>query len=153
MPCRRLIVGIGNPDRGDDGVGRLVARLLADMSLPDVAVIEHGGEAASLINAIEGSEMAVLVDACVSGAPVGTVHRIDAHREDLPDMQFGLSTHDFGLSSAIALGRSLGILPPRCVIYAIEAGQFEPGERLSKEVCAAADIAAVAARSEVTCDA
>jgi hydrogenase maturation protease len=152
-PARRVIVGIGNPDRGDDAVGRVVARRLARDDLSGVSVIEHGGEASSLLSVLEAADTAVLIDACVSGAAPGTVHRIDARKEDLPDMQFGLSTHSFGLASAMTLGRALGMLPAHCAILAIEAGHFEPGEPLSVAVSAAVDDVAEAARNEVMANA
>lgn len=44
-----LLVGIGNPDRGDDGVGPLVARQLLGRVPPNVAIIERTGDALALI--------------------------------------------------------------------------------------------------------
>ena len=149
----RLVVGIGNLDRGDDGVGRLVARKLVGAMPDDVEVIEHDGETASLLDRIEGVQAAYLVDACVSGAPSGTVRRIDIHAEPLPGLQFGLSTHGFGLAEAIALGDALGRLPARCVIFAVEAGTVETGATLSPAVMDAVETVAAAVRDEVMQDA
>jgi len=149
----RIVVGIGNPDRGDDGVGRLVARRLVGSIPADVEVIEHDGEAASLLDRIEGVHAAYLIDACVSGAPSGTVRRIDVHTEELPGIQFGLSTHGFGLAEAMALGSALGQLPAHCVIFAIEAGTVETGATLSPKVAEAVGTVATAVREEVMQDA
>lgn len=72
-----------------------------------------------------------MIDACISGAAAGTVHRLDA-RENLPaETAFGFSSHGFGLAEAIALGKTLDVLPPVCIVYAIEGAGFEPGEPLS----------------------
>ena len=36
-----LVVGVGNPDRGDDGVGRAVAALVRGRALPGVEVLRN----------------------------------------------------------------------------------------------------------------
>jgi hydrogenase maturation protease len=135
---RRIVIGIGNPDRGDDAAGRYVARLSRPMLPDNVVVVEHDGEATALVACLDGVDAAFLVDACSSGAPAGTVRRFDAAAARLPSVAFGLSTHGFGLAEAIELARVLGQLPPRCVVYAIEAARFEAGAALSPPVRAAA---------------
>ncbi len=54
-----------------------------------------------------------------------------------------------GLAAAIELGRTLGRLPPRTVVYAIEAESFEAGAPLSQPVAAATVIVADRIRSEI----
>ncbi len=144
MPVRssRIVLGIGNPDRGDDAAGPAVARLLMGTLPADIEIAEHGGEAAALLGRLDGVAEAYFVDACASGTAAGTVQRFDAATAPLPQGLFGLSSHSFGLAEAVELGRTLGQLPPRCVVYAIEGGAFEPGEPLSPPVKAAvADVA------------
>ncbi len=46
-----LIICVGNPLRGDDGIGCVVARRLREMKLPDVTVREESGEGTALIDA------------------------------------------------------------------------------------------------------
>jgi hydrogenase maturation protease len=133
---RRIMLGIGNPDRGDDAAGRRVARLLRRMLRDDVEVAEHDGEATTLLARLDGAAAAYLVDACASGAPAGAVHRFDAGAAPLPQAAFGLSTHGFGLFEAVELARSLRQLPGRCVVYAIEGQSFELGAPLSPPVSA-----------------
>jgi hydrogenase maturation protease len=134
---RRIVLGIGNPDRGDDAAGRRVAHLLRRMVPDDVEVAEHDGEATALLASFEGAAAAYLVDACASGAPTGTVHRFDIGAAPLPQSLFGLSTHGLGLAEAIELARALGQLPARCIVYAIEGESFELGSALSLPVSAA----------------
>ena len=139
---RTLVLGIGNPLRGDDGAGRVVARLLRGRVGDQVRVAEHGGEATSLLAHIEGAAVAYLIDACVSGAPAGTVRRFDAGTMSLPPMGSDISTHGFGLAAALALGRVLGRLPARTIVFTIEGASFGSGEGLSAPVeAAAADVA------------
>ena len=124
-------------DRGDDGAGRAVARRLRGTLPADVAVEESDGEPASLLALLEGVESAFLVDACRSGAIAGTVLRFDASSTPLPETAFAFSTHGLGLGKAIELARALNQLPPRAIVYAIEAESFEPGAQLSSAVAAA----------------
>ena len=147
---RRIVVGVGNPDRGDDAAGRKVAQLLRWMLPHDVDVAEHDGEATDLLARIEGVAAAFLVDACTSEASAGTVRRFDVGAAPLPQRVFGVSTHGFGLAEAIELARALGRLPPRCVVYAIEGSSFQAGAPLSPPVAAA--VANVARRllAEIT---
>jgi hydrogenase maturation protease len=141
---RCVLLGIGNPDRGDDAVGRVVARQLRGFSLTNIEVIEHDGEGAALLTQLDGAVAAFVVDASASGAPAGTIRRFDVSAAPLPCLAFGLSTHGFGLAMAIELARTLGQLPPRCIIYAIEGVSFETGAPLSAPVQAA--VAEVAQR-------
>lgn len=134
---RRIVLGIGNPDRGDDGAGRRVARLLRWWLPEEIEVAEHDGEATGLLARLDGAAAAYLVDACASGAPAGTVHRFDAGAAPLAQRAFGLTTHGFGLAEAIELARALGQLPVRCVVYAIEGTCFEVGAPLSPAASAA----------------
>lgn len=134
---RRIVLGIGNPDRGDDGAGRRVARLLRGRLPERIEVAEHDGEATALLARLEGAAAAYLIDACASGAPPGTVHRFDVSAAPLPHGVFGLSTHGMGLAAAVELARALGQLPLRCIVYAIEGESFAPGAPLSLPVSAA----------------
>jgi hydrogenase maturation protease len=131
---RRIVIGIGNPDRGDDGAGRAVARRLRDLLPPSIEVCEEGGEAAALLAMLDGAAAAFLIDACASGAPAGTVHRFDTSVTTLPRAVFALSSHGIGVAEAIELARALGQLPPHCVVYAIEGASFKHGAALSTPV-------------------
>lgn len=123
-----VVIGVGNPDRGDDGAGREVVRRLREAHLPSSArIIEANGEATAILASLEGVSAAFLIDACVSGAPPGTVRRIDLSNEPLPCARYGLSSHGFGLTEAIELAKALDELPRRCIVYAIEGESFEPG--------------------------
>jgi hydrogenase maturation protease len=149
MTSRVVVLGIGNIERGDDGAGRAVARLLRHMLSGGVKIAERDGEATSLLADLEGASAAYLIDACVSNAPPGTIHRIDANLGPLPQSSSDLSTHGFGLAAAVELGRTLEQLPPRTIVYAIEAESFAAGAPLSEPVAAATVIVADRIRSEI----
>lgn len=135
---RRVVIGIGNPDRGDDAVGRVVASTLRAMVAPDVRVEQCAGEATQLLGLLQEADHAWLIDAAQSSdTPAGTVHRLNAVDQDLPYVSATTSSHGFGLGEAIALGRTLGYLPRHCVIFAIEAESFAAGAQLTAPVARA----------------
>jgi hydrogenase maturation protease len=131
---RRLLIGVGNPGRGDDGAGRAVARRLAARDDCVFEVRECSGEATSLMDAWSGFEEVVLVDACRGAGPSGSVHRIGPEDVDRVARLQHASTHSLGVAAAICLARALGTLPSRLVIYAIAVGHSREGEGLSREV-------------------
>lgn len=146
---RRIVVGIGNPARGDDGAGRAVAQRLRGMLPAGVAVEELDGEATALLAALDGAAAAYLIDACVSGEPAGTIRRFDLAAGRLPPTAAALSSHGIGLAEALELARALGQLPPRCILYAIAGETFETGAELSPAVKEAVGEAACRLRAEL----
>ena len=148
---RSIVIGIGNPDRGDDMAGREVARRLRGTLPPGIAVVEQDGEPATLIAALGGATAAFIVDACASGMPPGTLHRFDLGAGPLPRRAAcGLSSHGLGLADAIELARALGQLPARCIVYAIEGQGFEIGAPLSPPVAQAVGDAVSRLRAELS---
>ncbi len=137
--ANRLVIGIGHPDRGDDAAGRIVAARLKEQAPAGVTVIETDGEAGKLIDLFADADDVVIVDAGLSGAAPGTIHRIDAVSEPLPQPMFAMSSHAIGLVESIELARTLDQLPARCVVFAIEARRFDLGAGLSPEVAGAID--------------
>ena len=133
---RIIVLCIGNPERGDDAAGRAVARALRAL-LVDVEIIEEEGEATRVLARLEGADAAYIVDACVSGAKPGEIRRFDVSTGPLPRAAFGASTHGFGLAEALELARALGVLPSRCIVYAIEGGSFDIGASMSPAAQAA----------------
>lgn len=79
---RRVIIGVGNPFRGDDGVGAAVAERVrrdaqASAGGDGVEVTCLDGEPARIVEAWDGAGLAVLVDATRSGTAAGTITRIE----------------------------------------------------------------------------
>ena len=107
------------------------------------------GEPAGLIDAWEGEDAVVIVDAVSSGSPAGTIHRVDATEHDLPGDVFRASTHAMGLSEAVALARALGRLPGSLVVYGVEGTAFEAGDELTPAASAAVERVAALVREEV----
>lgn len=135
--ARTLVIGIGNPDRGDDAFGRIVAREVAERAPPGVACLEHDGEPAGLMDGWQGAARVVLVDAVRSGRAPGEIVRFDLSRQPLPNDVAPCSTHAFGLAQAVELARVLGTLPPWVRFIGVEGAVFDIGAGLSPPVLAA----------------
>ena len=133
------MLGIGNAWQGDDGAGLQAARLLRERVPEGVEVRELEGEPVALVDAMEGAEEVVLIDAVSSGSPPGMIHRIDAAEGPMPATLSAASTHTLGVGEAIELGRALGRLPRRVVLYGIEAESIAAGEELTPTVAQAVE--------------
>jgi hydrogenase maturation protease len=142
-------VGVGNAFRSDDGVGLVVAERLRGRVPEGVEVTVCEQEASRVLDALEGADAAVIVDAVASGAEAGTLHRFDAAAAPVPARAFGSSTHAFGVGEAIELARALGKLPPAVVVYGIEGREFAAGTELSPQVASAVEPAAAAILEEL----
>jgi len=124
----RLVIGIGNPWRRDDGAGLAVARRLDG--------VEHRGDGAALLDAWAGAQDVAVIDAAAAAdmAP-GTVWHADPHAGALTaGIWRSSSTHGFGVPEALELARALGYLPARIDVYAIVGADFAPGYGLTPAV-------------------
>ena len=119
----------------DDGAGILVAQRLRELGI--CADIQSGG-AFELIADWECEQRVVLIDAVVTGAPVGSVHVWADNPPRLPRTQH-FSSHGFGLAEAFRLAQILNCLPKQIRMYGIEGDRFDVGEGISPEVAAAVE--------------
>lgn len=124
---RTVIIGLGNPILTDDGVGIKVARALRDElgsnSSIDIKELYAGG--IRLIDAMTGYEKAVIIDAMVTGnRSPGTICTVSD--SELGSARNIASTHDINFSTALEMGRMLGIhMPGDINIFGIEAKEVE----------------------------
>lgn len=134
-----LILGVGNPLMGDDGVGVLaVQRLLARPDLPpDVTVMDGGTAGLGLIPLIENYHRVVLVDAVLMGEPPGTVRRFKWHEARVAGHERPLSLHQSGLADALALAEALGCLPPEVIVFGVQPQHTDWEQPLSEAVARA----------------
>jgi len=135
MVATALVIGIGNPYRRDDGVGgAVVARLRGDPAAAHVDAVEEPGDGTRLMSLWRSRDLVVIVDAAVSGAPPGTVHRVEHAEGAAVAGASPVSSHGIGVGAAIALAEVLGALPRRMVIFAVEAADLDTGLGLSPRV-------------------
>ena len=148
----RVVIGVGNRLRGDDGVGLAVVERLRRYPPADTSLIGLESVSPDLFQHWSPSATVVLVDAATSGAPPGTIRTLDALAAPLPADALRLSTHGFGLAEAIELARALTQLPAKLSVFAVEGATFEHGLGLTDAVDAAADEVAARIRAELESD-
>lgn len=129
-----LVIGVGNPLRGDDAAGRIVAERVRRRAKLFIKVVECSGEGVDLLEMWADAGTVIVVDAVASGAETGKVHRFEASQEPLPIRFHASSTHAFGLGEAIELARALHQLPKRLIVYGIAGRRFDMGSKLSAGV-------------------
>ena len=139
-PLDIVVAGLGSAYRGDDAVGPLVAELFAsaNFDVRDVGPLE---EPLDLLGRFDGVDLAIVIDAVRSGAPIGTVRvlELDAgHADDAsPAEPTVTSTHGIGLVGVLRLARAVGRAPRRLVVVAVEGEAFQLGSSMSEAVRAA----------------
>jgi hydrogenase maturation protease len=151
---RTIVVGMGNPVLGDDGVGWRVAdeveaRLGAMGATPDgrpaVDVERLGVGGLRLMEFLDGYDTAILVDAAeFPDRPLGEVRSCPLEELDSYAAGHLDSAHDASLVNALALGRRLGAsLPGAIHAVTIQVGRTDVfSEQLSPDVEAAVPAAA-----------
>jgi hydrogenase maturation protease len=134
---RRLhIIGFGSPF-GDDRLGWVaVEALQCSAALAEAggrnisfAVLDHPG--ALLMTRWHNTDYVIMVDAVRSGAPPGTCHRLGPNEWIALE---SVSSHGFGLGSALELARALDDLPPHLVLYGMDIDPSSAGFSLSEPV-------------------
>ncbi|MGC9457686.1 MAG: hydrogenase maturation protease [Halothiobacillaceae bacterium] len=115
------VIGIGSPF-GDDRLGWAVVRSLQTrcdgLSGLECLVLDRPGPA--LLTHLAGARQVAIVDAMRSGAAEYSLLEIDPAKPDAGGSW--TSSHGFGLLQTLALGRTLGQLPPRLRLFGIEMG-------------------------------
>jgi len=150
---KTLVLGLGNPILGDDGVGWKVAEELKKQlpissppaSLPlgdgsrviDVECLSLGG--ISLMEHLIGYQRAILIDAFALEEPIGSI--LVLKLSELPNYSafHTASAHDTSLQNAIKLGRSLGAqLPDDITVVGIATRHiYDFSEELSPPIAQA----------------
>ena len=130
-----LILGLGNPLLGDEGIGVRVAEELQGLELPDgVTVVEGGTAGLGLIGLMEGYQKVIIVDAADMGHPPGCVVRFTPLEAQLKTVEAPLSLHQIGLGEALTLAEALEVAPAERIIIGVQPSQVEMGAGLSPEV-------------------
>ncbi len=143
---KTLVVGLGNPILGDDGVGWKVAeKICQQLPHAETVAVEYlslGG--ISLMEHLIGYDRAVLIDAFASDEDLGSIHVMKL--SDMPSYSaFHIaSVHDMSLQNAIEMGRSLGaLLPEEITVIGIATKRiYDFSEELSLPVAEAVPHAA-----------
>lgn len=133
MDQRTLVVGVGNPILGDDGVGIHVLRELARRPAEGVEYREASLSGLELAESLRGFERVIIIDAVkTAGGKPGDMYMLRPC--DIPTLH-GISPHDLDFSTALELSGRFGGMPDVIDICAIEVRQVtEFTEELTPQV-------------------
>jgi len=126
MNAKTRIIGVGSPF-GTDRLGWAAIEYLRAAGIEqrqsegEIALWAEDRPGLGLLVAMRGAELVILIDAMHSGLPFGTVRRLET--EQLIRRAGSISSHDIGVAETLAMGSTLGDLPPRLVILGIEAAK------------------------------
>jgi len=143
---KTLVIGLGNPILGDDGVGWKIAEEVASVigqdSFVEIDTAALGG--LSLMERMLGYDRVVLVDSMETGqGPVGSVQTFPLASLSDPMAGHSASAHDTSLITALQTAKSIGAdVPNRVDVVAVEAQNvYDFSEELSSPVAAAIPVA------------
>ena len=134
------VIGCGNPNRRDDGVGPAVVALLRERPLPaDVKLFDAGTDGMSVLYHARGATSLAIVDARVPEAAPGAVFEVPG-RELAAAPPASFNQHDFRWDHALYAGRKIygAAFPDDVTVFLIEADSIDLGLGLSAAVEAAA---------------
>jgi hydrogenase maturation protease len=118
---KTLILGIGNPILGDDGIGpRIIQKLQGQFSDPDIMLKETNSAGINLMEIIAGFDAAIVIDASQNGGKPGDINWMKPHDFEFKHQTFPLQ-HGIGLLQALELGKALRQqMPEEVDILAVE---------------------------------
>ena len=137
---KTIILGIGNPILGDDGVGvHVVNEVKKQIQHPHITIDEAITGGMNLLDLLLGYDKAIILDAVKSeDAENGEVRRIPIG--DFNTMH-SCNPHDVSLMEAIEMAKKLGEkrIPQEIIIIGVMMKQIpcEFGEELSKNIATA----------------
>jgi len=136
---KTLVVGLGNPILGDDGVGwQIASELMRDDKIPADVTIECAALGGiSLMESLIGYDRAIIIDSIFTQqAPIGMVKLFKLEDLSNPSMGHLSSAHDTSLQHALQVGHALGAhLPEDISIVAVEAEKvYDFSENLTPPV-------------------
>ncbi|MFJ9712751.1 hydrogenase maturation protease [Streptomyces sp. NPDC101234] len=134
MNGRVVVIGVGNPLRGDDGIGPAVVEALRGRVPDDTVLAVSDGEPARLLELWRDAHTVIVVEALrTHPARPGELHTLTP-AQAAGHTRATASTHAFGLGDCMALAEALCRMPPELVVHAMEVADIGLGERLSDAV-------------------
>ena len=128
-----VVIGVGNLILGDDGFGIHVIERMKEMDeFRNVKIVDAMTNSAFLLEAMDGEEKAIIVDAMDIGQVGVGVFRFNPNLEDFPS-DIMLSMHDLHFKDVIAMARGVYRLPEEIVIVGVKPRKVELSMELSDE--------------------
>ena len=145
IPARLLILGYGNPLRGDDGFGwQAAAQLAARIHQPNVEIRALDQLTPELAEPIGAAERVIFIDAAREGLPGVLIE------EPVQPAAAASFTHQLTPATLLALARQLYGRAAAATLYSVAGESFDYREGLSRSVETA--LATLCQKLAVECD-
>jgi hydrogenase maturation protease len=138
---RLLIIGYGNPQRGDDGLAwRAADELEKALHPPEVQIVRCHQLAPELAERFIGCDAVIFVDAA---APLsgkrrpGEIHCEEIDAQSAADLRAPALGHQFSPAALVALASQIYQVTPRAFCMTLTGESFNHGDSLSATVLAA----------------
>ncbi len=138
------IIGCGNSNRTDDGVGVYVAHCLLQFLQTNpkekVKVFDAGTGGIEVMFQARGSTRLIIIDASSSGSEAGAIFEVPGEELERT-REVSYSLHDFRWDDALYAGRKIfrEDFPKDVKVFLIEAESLNYGLEMNQSVIAAAD--------------
>lgn len=131
---KTVVIGLGNPLMGDDGLGLAVLERLRACGVPDdVELVDGGTWGLTLLPVIETATRVLFVDAIAAGGAPGALHVLE--RNEIPRyLRTKVSPHQVDLQDVLAVAELRGTLPMETVAIGLQPETVELSCELSDAI-------------------
>ena len=145
-----VVIGVGNYVLGDDGFGIHVVKKMMKMDeFRNVKIVDAMTNSAMLLEAMDGEDKAIIVDAIDMGQDGVAVFRFNPNRGGFPS-DIMLSLHDLHFKDAITMAKGVYDLPDEVVIIGVTPERVEFSLELSKRCSSYIDEVIDLIKKEIT---
>ena len=134
MSARVVVIGVGNPLLGDEGLGIAAVERLGGDRACDVELVDGGTASLDALLDAKEAQRVIVVDAIDGGREPGTLLRLDGRElvglAGTPE----LSLHQVGLKENVCLAQLSGFDVDRLVVVGMQPAGIEPCMHLSPAV-------------------
>jgi hydrogenase maturation protease len=129
VTMKTLIIGYGNQNRRDDGVGWFILEQLAALKLPDVELETSHQLEVEASETISRFDAVIFVDAAIPEAPEAIQRSVVT-----PNFQSHAVAHYLTPADVLSLCKTLYQREPKAVLFSIRGRDFNFGTTLTPEV-------------------
>jgi hydrogenase maturation protease len=128
-----VVLGLGNPLMGDEGIGVYLVERLASSAAdhPSVDFLDAGTGGLSVLHDMEGRRKAVFIDCAFMDQEPGAIRRFSPEEVRSTKVLAHQSLHEADLMRMIEIARQLDQAPEEIVIFGIQPERVEFGQGLS----------------------
>ena len=128
-----VVLGLGNPLMGDEGIGVYLVEQLARSAAeyPSVDFLDAGTGGLSVLHYIEGRRKAIIIDCAFMNEEPGVIRRFTPYQVRSRKVLAHQSLHEADLMQILAMARQLGQGPERVILFGIQPERVELGQGLS----------------------